>query len=441
MSADRRRDLEGAYERFKRYLGTTSALAAARSYEGSDQDLWALLVALSDYQVQGVLLPMLLGLSDYLRASGESVTEAITSDRASFYSFQWKGHPGYRGWYHRFLTGDAFEGLLDSLSSIVKEEGSITKLAHSLYGGDVAKLIFSLAREIRARARTRVKGPSQLSYIAPDPDAPKRSTMKTLTLYLRWMARKEYPDLGLWDFVDACQLYPSIGRGTARTINRVFEGRDEGRLRTKSLGWKDVEEARKIMREINPDDPAKYDYVFSRPSMMGYCSLEFEERKCEVCPLSSACRASNLPHPHGQHLRSKDEDKIFERFEEKIRPYVNDVNADIIEEFQVNGYSADAVIRFKNGERAVVEVERELNHMAVGQVVDYQVKYESRYDEEAKAIVVVERARDEKLIELLKSERGIEVILVRASHFLRASRTTLSFFYASFPQGHLFSQR
>ncbi|MGC8636347.1 MAG: hypothetical protein ACP5T5_04895 [Thermoprotei archaeon] len=77
MSADRRRDLEGAYECFKRYLGTTSALAAARSYEGSDQDLWALLVALSDYQVQGVLLPMLLGLSDHLKASGESVTEAL----------------------------------------------------------------------------------------------------------------------------------------------------------------------------------------------------------------------------------------------------------------------------------------------------------------------------------------------------------------------------
>ncbi|MGC8670866.1 MAG: hypothetical protein ACP5SK_03555 [Thermoprotei archaeon] len=79
MSADRRRDLDRAYERFKRYLGTTSALAAARSYEGSDQDLWALLVALSDYQVkvQGVLLPMLLGLSDHLRASGESVTEAL----------------------------------------------------------------------------------------------------------------------------------------------------------------------------------------------------------------------------------------------------------------------------------------------------------------------------------------------------------------------------
>ena len=162
MSADRRRDLDRAYERFKHYLGTTSALAAARSYEGSDQDLWALLVALSDYQVQGVLLPMLLGLSDHLRASGESVTEAITSDRAAFHSFQWKGHPGYRGWYHRFLTGDAFEGLLDSLSSIVKEKGSITELARSVYGGDVAKLIFSLAREIRTRANGRPQGYSHV---------------------------------------------------------------------------------------------------------------------------------------------------------------------------------------------------------------------------------------------------------------------------------------
>ncbi|WP_449463026.1 DUF2400 family protein [Tardisphaera miroshnichenkoae] len=241
--------LDDAYERFKGDLTTTSALAAARNYEGSDRDLWALLVALADYQVsvRGKLLPMLLGLSDYLRASGESITEAVTSDRAAFYSFEWRDQPGKRGWEHRFLEGGVFEGLLGALSYLVREHGSVTELARSLYQGDVAELIFSLAREIRKGASRTVKNLAALSLIAPDPDKgpSERSTMKTLTLYVRWMGRREYPDMGLWDFIDPSLLYPSINEGTARTVSRVFSGKDAGPLRVSSQKWRDVETARR----------------------------------------------------------------------------------------------------------------------------------------------------------------------------------------------------
>ncbi|MGC9178558.1 MAG: hypothetical protein ACP5G6_09185, partial [Conexivisphaera sp.] len=75
--------LDEAYDRFADDLLSTSALSVARGYDREDRDLWALLVALSDYgvDVQGVLIPMLGGLADYLAATGMTLTEVVTSRR------------------------------------------------------------------------------------------------------------------------------------------------------------------------------------------------------------------------------------------------------------------------------------------------------------------------------------------------------------------------
>ncbi len=414
--------LDDAYERFKEDLKTTSALAAARDYDGRDRDLWALLVALADYQVsvRGKLLPMLLALSDYLRASGETITEAITSDRAAFRSFEWRGEPGRRGWEHRFLRGQVFEGLLNALSYLVAEHGSVTDLARSLYRGDVAELIFSLAREIRKGASQTVKDLHALSLIAPDPDRDpnERSTMKTLTLYVRWMARREYPDMGLWDFIDPSLLYPSINEGTARTINRVFFGKDAGSLRVGSQKWRDVESARDLMRKINPKDPAKYDYVFSRPSIMGYCARDFESRTCRYCPLREMCRASRVPEAVGEKraLKSPEENAILERHLVQLGAKAEWVDKEV----PLGRYRADAIIHFRGDGDQVAEVERELNDAAVGQVLKYRHEYYRLMKKMPKATIVVKVVRDDELRRSLESELGIDVAV--ADH--RLSRQT-----------------
>ena len=83
MNEYHRKLLDEAYDRFADDLLSTSALSVARSYDRDDRDLWALLVALSDYgvDVQGVLIPMLGGLADYLMATWMTVTDLVRSNR------------------------------------------------------------------------------------------------------------------------------------------------------------------------------------------------------------------------------------------------------------------------------------------------------------------------------------------------------------------------
>jgi len=407
--------LDDAYERFKDDLEKTSALAAARNYEGSDKDLWVLLVALADYQVsvRGKLLPMLLGLSDYLRASGKSITEVVTSNRAALHSFEWRDQPGNkRGWEHRFLKGDTFEGLLSALSYLVQEHGSVTEFVRSIYQGDVAELVFSLAREIRKGASRVVKEPSRLSKIAPDPDKGpnERSTMKTLTLYVRWIVRREEPDLGLWRFVDLSLLYPSINGGTARTINRVFFGKDDGLLRVKPQNWRDVEAARELMMKINPEDPAKYDYVFSRPSILGYCTRDFVNVHCQYCAMQEMCKASRAPKPVGEKkaLKSPEENAMLDRYQARQGKRVEVVDREV----PLGRYRADAIIRFRGNGDQVAEVERELNDNAVGQVLKYRYEYFRLKKKMPKATIIVGKIRDDELRRHLESELGIDVVVV-----------------------------
>ncbi|HEU16098.1 MAG TPA: DUF2400 family protein [Nitrososphaeria archaeon] len=400
--------LDEAYDRFADDLLSTSALSVARGYDREDRDLWALLVALSDYgvDVQGVLIPMLGGLADHLAATGMTLTEVVTSRREVLSSFPWRGRRGVVGWRHRFLRGEVLGALLHSLSSMIEKWGSVTELARSTYDGDAGELIFSLAREIREGALGRLGDPSALSRIAPDPDRPQRSTMKTLTLYLRWMARREYPDLGLWRFVDQSGLYPSLNPGTARTMNRVFDGKDEGRLRVRSLRWEDVEAARELMREINPRDPAKYDYVFSRPSIMGYCAPHFEERVCTYCPLRELCRSSRQVRL-GRALRSRVEEAILRRCLETWRDEVADYEVEV----PLGRYRADAVVHYRWCEHAVVEVERELNDASVGQVLKYRREYYRLRGEMPRAVIAVEKVNDDGLRRELESELGLKVIV------------------------------
>ena len=77
--------------------------------------------------------------------------------------------------------------------------------------------------------------------------------------------------------------------------------------------WKDVLRVTKIFRNIDSHDPAKYDYVFSRPAIMGYCVENSAKNRCYLCPISDICRSrQQLPETRGKHLSSKAERKILD---------------------------------------------------------------------------------------------------------------------------------
>ncbi len=57
------------------------------------------------------------------------------------------------------------------------------------------------------------------------------------------------------------------------------------------------------LRQINPEDPIKYDYVLSRPPLLGICLREHVLSHCSVCPLRNLCK-SRIEDVHSNPLYS-----------------------------------------------------------------------------------------------------------------------------------------
>lgn len=87
-------------------------------------------------------------------------------------------------------------------------------------------------------------------------DRRKKSSCKRLYLYLRWTIRSDSPvDLGLMKFMSPDELYLPLDVHVARQARRL------GLLGRIQNDWQAVEELTDRLREINPRDPARYDYA------------------------------------------------------------------------------------------------------------------------------------------------------------------------------------
>lgn len=106
------------------------------------------------------------------------------------------------------------------------------------------KLFFGLAN---APERTRKHIPTPL----------RKSTCKRLNMYLRWMVRQdeEGVDFGLWQTIRPYQLICPIDTH----VNRI--ARELGLLNRKQTDWLAALELTEALRELDADDPIKYDFA------------------------------------------------------------------------------------------------------------------------------------------------------------------------------------
>jgi len=87
-------------------------------------------------------------------------------------------------------------------------------------------------------------------------DPEKGSTCKRLYMYLRWMVRRNSPvDLGIWDFISPAELQVPFDVHVAR------QSRKYGLITRRSNDLKTVNELTEMLRLMNPEDPAVYDYA------------------------------------------------------------------------------------------------------------------------------------------------------------------------------------
>ena len=109
---------------------------------------------------------------------------------------------------------------------------------------------------------------TQFHHLFAHPNAPDRtkkhvatpvrkSACKRLNMYLRWMVRQDNKgvDFGIWKTIKPSQLICPLDVHVERVARRL------GLLQRKQTDWRAAVELSENLRELDPNDPVKYDFA------------------------------------------------------------------------------------------------------------------------------------------------------------------------------------
>ncbi len=155
--------------------------------------------------------------------------------------------------------------------------------------GALRPALARFARELReapaVAALLRGRGPRGLLHLLPDAAGPGAS--KRWNLYLRWMVRgPDEVDLGAWrGLVPPSALVVPLDTHVHRVARCL------GLTRRPDASWRTAEEITAALREIDPADPVRHDFVLCHLGMSGACPARRDPARCAECPLREACGA------------------------------------------------------------------------------------------------------------------------------------------------------
>jgi len=195
--------------------------------------------------------------------------------------------PAFADLVHRWTRGPDLVALVWVMKQMIDRAGSIEGFFLQEYDAaadDVEGALdrFStraLALDLKA-AYGRVPKRPGVCYFFPRPSA--GSGCKRLNLFLRWMVRRDALDLGVWTRVSPSKLIVPLDTHVIRV------GRCLRLTRYTSPGWKMAHDITVSLRQLDPDDPVKYDYALCHLGMMNACGFNRPQKDAQ-CPLRGAC--------------------------------------------------------------------------------------------------------------------------------------------------------
>jgi uncharacterized protein (TIGR02757 family) len=195
---------------------------------------------------------------------------------------------GMRRLVHRWIRGEDLVALLWILRQILERSGSIERFFLEGFRADhedvgAALDSFStraLALDLR-RAYGRLPRRPGVCYFFPRPSA--GSACKRLNLFLRWMARTDEVDLGVWKDLPAAALIVPLDTHVIRL------GRCLRLTRYTSPGWKMAADITASLRQLDPRDPVRFDFSLCHVGMMNACGFGRKQGDTQ-CPLKGLCR-------------------------------------------------------------------------------------------------------------------------------------------------------
>lgn len=189
---------------------------------------------------------------------------------------------------HRWTKGEDFVALLWILRQLLERHGSLERAFVAGLDADAIDVERALerfsseARSIDLRpAYGRAPRAPGVHYFFVRPST--GAACKRLNLFLRWMVRRDGVDPGGWTAVRPGQLIVPLDTHTIRI------GRCLRMTRRQSPGWKMTLEITDALRQIDPEDPVRYDFSLCHLSMMGGCGYGVRQADAQ-CPLRGLCK-------------------------------------------------------------------------------------------------------------------------------------------------------
>ncbi len=190
------------------------------------------------------------------------------------------------GWKHRVYKDRDLAGLLVGARRVQRKHGTLGKaLAFERQrSADLRQALTAWVAAIRHEGKLDQAGRGS-AHILADPG--KGSAVKRLMLLLRWMVRPaDGVDLGLWPISPGELLIP-VDTHIHKLSNNL------GLCRRKDVSWKTAEEITAALRQLEPNDPVKYDFSLCHMGMLQRCPSRADALRCQGCGIKSVCRHWN----------------------------------------------------------------------------------------------------------------------------------------------------
>jgi len=195
----------------------------------------------------GRVTQILKTVSTVLERLGHSPAAFLTSASDAFLS------DVFADFRYRFTSGQELALLLSGMKRVMKRHGSLGRcFLHGSRPDDrtilpgLALFVDELSTPFAARVHSLLPRPQ------------KGSACKRLNLFLRWMVREDRVDPGGWHRLDPSKLIVPLDTH----MHRIAV--DLGLTKSQCATMKTALEITRAFREINPQDPVRYDFALTR---------------------------------------------------------------------------------------------------------------------------------------------------------------------------------
>lgn len=179
------------------------------------------------------------------------------------------------GIYYRFQKSSDMAAYSFLMKEVYSEYGSLGNLFHKA-GADSIDTVDKGIILLRSHIRDMTGG---LNFLIP---VPGKSASKRLYMFLRWMVRKDEVDFGLWEHFDKTGLYMPSDTHILRMAHNL------GIIDKNENNKKAVLKVTDFFKNLNPQDPAKYDFALTRLGIISGCRYS-ESDICANCPHKKIC--------------------------------------------------------------------------------------------------------------------------------------------------------